>query len=270
MKDSKTLRLLLMAFLLCFISCQPSVGEFVDGCLSTAEVLHDIEKITNDVSDVLIELRIRHWLEGGTLLGAYRFASFLPYDDDADFGMMKDDYEANKVELGLRLSAKGYELSGWDADPNGSRIPQVMFKDKPFERPHLDIFLFEPFLHKDHHLRYSSFFWHGKMDSAGHEGLGFPTQSIFYEDGSLGKIKLLEREFSAPADVVSYFRRLYREPRILTHFMMSQGHGNGICSSRVFIKDIRKNKKSLAKMFTHLERVFEGRYRRNASPLYAE
>lgn len=50
------------------------------------EMLKDIDKICRDHN-------IPYWLNAGSALGAYREKGFIPWDDDADIAMMRDDFE---------------------------------------------------------------------------------------------------------------------------------------------------------------------------------
>ena len=48
--------------------------------------------LMKELKQICDNLGIKFWLRGGTALGAYRHKGFIPWDDDVDLGMMRDDF----------------------------------------------------------------------------------------------------------------------------------------------------------------------------------
>ena len=50
-------------------------------------------KITLIFKELCEQNGLKYWLDYGNALGAYRHKGYIPWDDDIDLGMMRDDYE---------------------------------------------------------------------------------------------------------------------------------------------------------------------------------
>ncbi|MCR5452661.1 MAG: LicD family protein, partial [Lachnospiraceae bacterium] len=89
-------------------------GFYVDGMMkrcwaSQLVVLSEIDKVCK-------KLGVRWFADCGTLLGAVRHGGYIPWDDDLDICMLRDDYDKFRTQCKEYLP-EGYKILYYDRDP---------------------------------------------------------------------------------------------------------------------------------------------------------
>ncbi len=102
-------------------------------------------KLLRKVHKACVENNLSYWMDFGTLLGAVRHAGFIPWDDDIDLGMMRD--EAGKLFEVLKkdpdIMVRNIFINGRE---NGvHHVYQVLWKHDKIElySSSIDVFLYD-------------------------------------------------------------------------------------------------------------------------------
>lgn len=70
-----------------------------------------------EVDRICKKNQINYTITGGTLLGAVRHKGFIPWDDDADVALLRDEYERFKIACKTDLdTSKFYFQDAWETD----------------------------------------------------------------------------------------------------------------------------------------------------------
>ncbi len=96
-----------------------------DGSLLRRHQLRMVEML-KFFDDICIKNGIRYWLSSGNCIGAIRHGGFIPWDDDIDVEMLREDYL--KLEKVFK-ETKDYVLQTWKND-EGYMHPFAKMRDK--------------------------------------------------------------------------------------------------------------------------------------------
>lgn len=80
--------------------------------------LHKIDiEILKEVVNICDKNNLKYYMIGGTMLGAIRHKGFIPWDDDIDLGLPRDDYE-KFLSIAPTLLSKRLSVVNFKTDPD--------------------------------------------------------------------------------------------------------------------------------------------------------
>ncbi len=108
----------------------PATGQIRDIQLANLALLKELDFVCR-------ENGLKYWLDFGTLLGAVRHKGFIPWDDDIDVGMLREDYD--KIIEAFNKSSRNPDIYAEETYLGKS---QTIIKVKHRKCPHLFVDIF--------------------------------------------------------------------------------------------------------------------------------
>lgn len=94
--------------------------------------------LLKNLAEICDKNNLRYWLRGGTLLGAARHGGFIPWDDDADVGLVREDFD-KLCELLKKDSVFAMKWLYFTGDCH--RIAHFALKESIY--PYIDVMVFD-------------------------------------------------------------------------------------------------------------------------------
>ena len=108
----------------------PAEGQIRDIQLANLALLKELDYVCKQNG-------LKYWLDFGTLLGAVRHKGYIPWDDDIDTGMMREDYD--RIIEAFQKTSRNSDIYAEDTYLGKS---QTIIKVKHRKCPHLFVDIF--------------------------------------------------------------------------------------------------------------------------------
>lgn len=114
----------------------------------------NLKKLQGEILDVLIEFDricrandIKYFLSSGTLLGAIRHKGFIPWDNDADVEMLREDYEKFCRVYKSTINSELFYFQDSSSDkeyswPYGKLRKKILYMSGPGRVRHIKILVY--------------------------------------------------------------------------------------------------------------------------------
>ena len=108
-------------------------------CFSSPEIIVGDRMILLDIHKVMKKLKIAYWLDSGSLIGALRHKSFVPWDDDIDLCSFENDFKPKLKEFQKEVENMGYKFEGGKSGGVDTYY-QVFFTEKNYYKVLMDAY----------------------------------------------------------------------------------------------------------------------------------
>ncbi len=118
------------------------IGDKIDDSYSSKlSYIREMElELLSDIDRICRRNNIQYFLSGGTMLGAVRHKGFIPWDDDIDIAMLRDDYEKFKTACINELPKKYQYQSYTNKDGYHYFFDKITIRDTYFSTKYSDSF----------------------------------------------------------------------------------------------------------------------------------
>jgi lipopolysaccharide cholinephosphotransferase len=100
--------ILIILLILCILQLKESYTS--ENINTDTKILNSLRNMLKLVDNLFEKNGIKYWIDSGTLLGAERHQDIIPWDDDADLAVFKED-EQKLLNLKPILNTHGYDIT---------------------------------------------------------------------------------------------------------------------------------------------------------------